>query len=344
MKQKHTIQEVAKLSGVSTATVSRVINGKDKVSEATKRKVFNAIATLGFEVRKSDQLFDNDSRTILVCATELKNPFNVPVLDGIQNSAHKHGYDILILQTKQFYTKYSDYESVLKSQKFAGVVFLSSVTSAQLQEITEQLNYRCPIVCCSEYVEDADIPYVCINDIDAMYKSTSYVLSLGCRKVAFLNSSTKHRYAIKRDIGFRKAMTDNDIEIDERYVVTLSSVTYNLAYSNTLHLMSYDDRPDAIVCASDVFAIGAINACRKLGINVPNDCAIIGFDNIELASMSVPSITTIDQPSYQLGYQSCELLIEKITNPDIPTKKIYLDTELVVRDSTPIIIKKENNS
>lgn len=341
-KLKVTIQDIADYTDVSTATVSRVINGKDKVSEQTKDKVLNAIVELGFVVKRSDQLSDDQSKTILVCATELKNPFNVPVIDGVQNSAYKHGFDILLLQTKDLYTEFSDYESVLKSQRFAGIVFLSSVTSKQLEIISEQMNYRLPIVFCSEYIDGLDIPYVAIDDVEAMRKSTEYVLSIGARKIAFLNSSLKHNYARKRERGFRDAMEKNNIPIDENLIVHLSSVNYNLAYSNTLYLLSQENKPDAIVCVADTYAIGAINACRKKGVRVPEDCAIIGFDNLELATMAYPTLTTIDQPSYQLGYQSCELLVERILYPDTPTKKILLDTELIVRESTPInIIKGE---
>lgn len=339
-QHKATIEDVAQLADVSIATVSRVINAKDKVKDSTKQKVMDAIHELGFEIKRNDLLSDHDSKTILVCATELKNPFIIPVIDGIQNSAHNHGYDILLLQTKQLYTTFEDYESVLKSQKFAGVVFLSSVTSAQLQKIGEKLNYRCPMVFCSEYIEDANIPYVCIDDEDAMYRSTSYVLASGRKKIAFMNSSFKYNYAKRREVGFRRAMEDNDVPVNENAIVRLSSVTYNLAYSNALHLLEQEERPDAILCISDVFAMGVLKACKKKGLRVPEDCAVIGFDNIDLAAIADPPLTTIDQPAYQLGYQSCELLVEKIIRPETPNKRIVLDTELIVRESTPITIKK----
>lgn len=336
--KKTTIQDVAKMAGVSIATVSRVINAKDNVKEETKTKVFTAIKELDFEIKRDDSLSDHNSKTILVCATELKNPFNVPVIDGIQNSAKNHGYDILLLQTKQLYVEFEDYESVLRSQRFAGVIFLSSVTSQHLKQITSKLNYRCPIVFCSEYIDQAEISYTCIDDIEAMSKATSYALSLGRKRVAFLNSSLKHNYAKKREIGFRETMKKNKIEIDENLIAHLSSVTYNLAYSYTLHLLEQDNPPDVILCVSDVYAIGALKACKKKGIRVPEDCAVIGFDNIDLAVMTDPPLTTIDQPSYQLGYQASELLVEKIKFPDTQNKKIVLETQLIVRESTPITI------
>ena len=341
IKNTPTIQEVALFANVSTATVSRVLTGKDKVKEETKIKVMNAIEQLGYDPRKKSLLSDHDSKTILVCVTELKNPFIVPIIDGIQNSARKHDYDVLILQTKDLYREFSEYETVLKEQKFAGVIFLSSLTSKQLAGITDQLNYRCPIVFCSEYIEDSDIPFVAIDDFEAIQKAARYLLSVDRKNIFFINSKLSHNYARKRELGFRQAMKQANIPINEDFIVHLSSVTYALAYSSALHILSQKEKPDAILCVSDVYAIAALKACQKLGINVPDDCAIIGFDNIDLTTMLQPSLTTIEQPCYQMGYQSSELLLESIQHPDKHSKQIILETELIVRESTPINIKKE---
>lgn len=340
-KRKPTVADVAKKAGVSTATVSRVINTKDKVSERTKQIVLEAIEELDFVIKTDDELYDQDSKTILVFVTELRNPFFVPVIDGIQNSSHKHGYDLLLLQTKELYKDFSDYESVLKSQRFAGVIFLSSVTSKQLEIITEKLTYRLPIVLCSEYIEDAEIPYVCIDDVSSMEKATQYALSIGREKIAFLNTSNKQSYSRRREKGFRNIMKKNNIPINEEYIIHLSSVTYNLAYTNAIHLLSLPTPPDIILCVSDVFGVAAINAAKKLGLKVPEDVAVIGFDNIDLSTMVSPTLTTIDQPTYLLGYQASELLMEKIYSPNIPNKKLYLETELIVRESTPMVIGRK---
>lgn len=341
-KQNPTITDVAKLAGVSTATVSRVINDKDKVSESTKEIVLSAIKQLDFKIKQKEELYDQDSKTILVFVTELKNPFFIPVIDGIQNSSYKHGYDLLILQTKELYKEFSDYESVLKSQRFAGVIVLSSITSKQLEIITQKLNYRLPIVLCSEYVDDMDISYVCIDDVESMKQATRYALSIGRKRVAFLNSSMDQSYARRRENGFREVMAQNNVPIIEDYIIHMSSVTYNLAYANSLHLLNMENPPDIILCVSDVFGVAAINAAKKMGKRIPEDVAIIGFDNIDLSTMVSPTLTTIDQPMYMLGYQACELLIEKIYNPNLPNKQLKLETELIIRESTPMVIEKEN--
>jgi Transcriptional regulators len=340
-KDSPTIQDVANFANVSTATVSRVLTGKDKVKDETKIKVLAAVEQLGYDSRKKNLLSNHDSKTILVCVTELKNPFIVPIIDGIQNSARKHDYNVLILQTKDFYTEFSEYETVLREQKFAGVIFLSSLTNKQLAGITNQLNYRCPIVFCSEYIEDSDISFVAIDDFAAIQKSSRYLLSVGRKNILFINSKLSHNYARKRELGFRTVMEEANIPINENYIVHLSSVTYTLAYSTVLHILSQKEKPDAILCVSDVYAIAALKACQKLGIRVPDDCAIIGFDNIDLTTMLQPSLTTIEQPCYQMGYQSSELLIESIQFPNKQQKQIILETELIVRESTPINLKRE---
>lgn len=339
--KKATILDVANQAGVSTATVSRVINNKDKVADATKQAVLEAIEKLDFTIKGNDDLYDQDSKTILVFVTELKNPFFVPVIDGIQNSSYKHGYDLLILQTKELYKDYPDYESVLRSQRFAGVIVLSSITSRQLKAISQKLNYRLPIVLCSEYVDDMDIPYVCIDDVESMKRATRYGLSIGRKRIAFLNSSPQQSYAVRRERGFREVMKENNVEVIEDFVVHISSVTYNLAYANVQHILSMDNPPNIIICVSDVFGVAAINAAKNMGLRVPEDVAVIGFDNIDLSTMVSPTLTTIDQPTYLLGYQSCELLLEKIANPNLPNKQLKLETELIIRESTPMVIEKE---
>ena len=195
MSKKVTIQDVAKKANVSTATVSRVISGKDKVKDETKQLVNKVIKELGYDTTKKTQLSYTESNAILVCVTEFVNPFVVPVLDGIKDSAKKNGYYTMILQTRDDYTEISEYEQVLKEQHFAGIIFLSSMSEQQLKAISGQLNGRSPIVFCSEYVEDSDISYVAINDYEAIQKSTAYLLSVGRKNILFVNSSHTHNYA-----------------------------------------------------------------------------------------------------------------------------------------------------
>lgn len=326
--EKITIDEIAKQAGVSIATVSRIINNKGTVRESTKRKVYHVMEQVNFIPKANDTLSYQSSNTLLVCIPDYSNPFNASVFDGVQESALEHGYNVLILEVKDF----STCEEILKNHAIAGIVVLTSPSNSDL---ISNLEFRCPTVMCSQNSENVGISSVTINNTDSARKAVDYLIFSGRKKIAMMNSSLHYSYAKQREDGFRNALESAGIPVKESWIFHLSAVNYHLAMSNALHLLSQPERPDAVFAVSDVYAVGVVKAAKRLGLRVPEDVAVIGFDNIELSSMIEPTLTTIEQPSYQIGYQAAELLIEKIENPNLETRHIVLDTELIVRDSTP---------
>ena len=332
---KVTIEDIAKKANVSIATVSRIINNKGSVKKETHQRVLEVMEELNFHPYTNKNLASTKSSTILMCVPEIRNPFFSTVIDGVQKSAYRHNYHVLLLQAKDLYTEFEDFAAILRSQSIAGVILLSHVTSAKL---AADLNFCCPVVMCSEYCEEADMSFVSIDDDAAAQRVTEYLISTGCKRIALINSSLKNRYARHREKGYRRAMEKAGLTVNESWIVHLSSVSYDLALSNALHILSLPERPEAFFTVSDVYAIGVIKAAQKRGLRVPDDISVVGFDNLDLSAMITPALTTIEQPSYQIGYQSCELLIEKIEKPQSESKKIILDTELIVRDSTTLKI------
>ncbi|WMC91124.1 LacI family DNA-binding transcriptional regulator [Kineothrix sp. MB12-C1] len=330
---KITIEEIARRADVSIATVSRIINHKDNVKPATRQRVLEVMEALKFSPQRPSTLSDSNSKVILMCIPGFDNPFNSPVIDGVQKSAHSQGYDVLILQSRDFYTDSSDYTNILKNNSIAGILILASVPHS---ELLDELTFRCPVVMCSEYTENYGVSYVSIDDVAAAKKAVNYLISTGRKKIGFMNCNMHFKYARHREKGYLAALKEANAEINPAWTTHLSTINYSQAFSNALHILSLTDRPDAIFACSDVFAVSAINAAKQLGLRVPEDVSVVGFDNIELSTMSRPTITTIEQPCFQLGYQSCELLIEKIKNPNMEDKQIILDTELIVRESTTL--------
>ncbi|GHV70670.1 LacI family transcriptional regulator [Spirochaetia bacterium] len=326
---KITIQQVADKAGVSIATVSRVLNNKNTVREDTRKQVLEVAEGMGFNA--SSSLADNTSRAILLCVPDLINPFNSSVIEGIQQSAHQNHYRVFILQSKEKYLDYGDYEEALKNHSFAGIILLTSIMNTELLEL---LTISCPIVMCSEYCDVNGVSFVSIDDVKSACRATEYLISLGCRKLALLNFSLQFRFARHREQGFDEALQKAGLEKNPDWIAHLSSIDYQLAYSNALHILSLPDPPDACFAVSDVYAVAMIHAAKKSGFRVPGDLSVIGFDNIDLASMTDPSITTMAQPGRMIGFQASELLIEKINNPRMAKKRIILNTELIVREST----------
>lgn len=330
---KITIEEIAKRANVSIATVSRIINHKDTVKPATRQKVLDIMEEMNFQPKSAPVITNSKSKVILMCVPDFTNPFNSPVIDGVQKAAHVHDYDVLILQSKDFYTESTDYLNIIKNNSLAGMLILSSAPTSKL---LEELSFRCPVVMCSEYAEDYGVSYVSINDFDAAKKAVNYLISTGCKKIGMINSNTKFKYARHREKGYFSALTDANLESNPEWISHISSINYNLALSNAKHILSLPNRPDAFFAISDVFAVAVIRAAKELGLRVPEDVSVVGFDNIELSVMCDPKITTVEQPAFDIGLQACELLIEKISNPSFTDKQIILNTELIVRESTKL--------
>lgn len=332
MKRKQiTIEELAEKANVSIATVSRVLNNKGNVKKETKNHVIEIMKEYDFHPKNIHLLSDPSSKILLTCVPDFCNPFYSPVIDGIQKAAHENDYDVILLQSRDYYTEFSDFTNILNEKSIAGILILSSVPDAKL---IGELNLKCPVVMCCEYPEDYDIPYVSINDVTSTITAMNYLVLIGCRKIGLMNSSLKFKYARHREKGFYIALNEHELETHPAWIAHISSINYNLAYSSALHILQLPDRPDAMFACSDVYGIAIVNAAKNLGLHIPEDLSVIAFDNTETSLMSDPPLTTIDQPKQQLGYQSCELLIDKIKSPESANKQITLNTQLIVRGST----------
>ena len=167
-----------------------------------------------------------------------------------------------------------------------------------------------------------------INDVAAAKAATNYLISTGHTKMSLVNCNPAFRYSKHREKGYVQALVDAGLNINENWMIRLSSINYFLALSYIRQMLERKNRPDAIFACCDIFGMAAINAANQLGIEVPEELSIIGFDNTNTSSMTNPSLTTVAQPTAQIGSQACELLIEKIRSKSFVNQQIVLDTEL----------------
>lgn len=329
MQPKATLTQIAEKAGVSIATVSRILNDTGRVSPPTRRKVLQAMRELEYHsaVARPAPLY----QSILVLVPDFVNPFYANIIDGIQQTAHDNNFESFLIQTKDVYPSSGYYLNLFKKGGFSGVLWLSSTPPGELLADIEQ---HCPIVMCCEYPEDHPCSYVSIDDATAAYRAVNYLISTGCKRIGFVNCSLKYKYARHRRAGYLRALEHAGLIFNPEWYVNIPSIDYTLAYSAILQTLNSDSVPDAFFTCSDVFAAATINAAQSLGIRVPEDLAVIGFDNIETSRMTYPPITTIAQPGFQMGQQACSILVEKIGNPDLPHRHILLNTELIIRSST----------
>lgn len=326
-----TIAQIAREASVSVATVSRIINKNGYVKPETRRKVIEAMDALGYQPKfmKSDSA--QNSYSLLVCLPDFRNPFNSDVIDGIQATALSRGYRTFYYEARDFKDSLMEYDSILKKNNFCGILLVHDVANP---ELLDDLRLRYPVVMCSEHCDRPNVSFVSIDDNYSAQTAVNYLISIGRTKIALINSMLTNNYARHREKGFFAAMTRAGLNIPPDWVTHVSAINFEMAVSSVTSILSGEDRPNAFFCVSDVFAAAAIKAIQNFGLNVPGDISVVGFDNIDLSRMTVPSITTISQPSFQIGQQACDLLINLIENPSSTTKHVLLNTELIVRDST----------
>lgn len=328
------IKEIARLASVSTATVSRVINHKNNVNPKTRDKVMEIMLRENYVLNERQKNKDTnlgDSKTIVVLVPDFSNPFNFPVIDGIRKSAKNSDYLIAIVLAKEEHVDLKYYEHILRDINVAGIVALAAFPSL---EVAQCVNSKWPLVMCSEHWESTEISRVGIDDVKAAHQATNYLTAMGRKNIALINGTLNRKYARDREAGYRFAHQDAGIAVNEGRVIHLSTINYGVALSHLIFLLNNRPEIDAVFASSDIFAAAAIEAAKQVGKKVPNDIAVIGFDNIDLTLMVSPTITTISQPTFEIGYHSCDILIKLIEKPQSEPKYITLFTDFIIREST----------
>ena len=326
---KVTILDVANAAGVSTATVSRVINNPDKVKKNTIKLVYDAMSKVGYE----SKLLDPQKKRlniILVMIPDIENPFYSKIVKGIHAAAFRCGFRYFLHQSGyQGYT-IDAIRNLCYEINPAGIIFLEPIADVSL---LEEINDIVPIVQCCEYNPNSNLSYVSVDDYSASKAIVEYMISKGCKKIAFINGPSSFKYAYERQNGYLAALREANLRINNNWIEQMTDLSYEPVISVVSQLLSMEDRPDAIFAASDTYGVAAIKAVLKNGYSVPADIRIAGFDNTYISSLCEPSLTTVKQPQFQLGNLACEILIEHILNPTSSPRHVILDTELVIRDS-----------
>lgn len=325
------VTKIAKEANVSPSTVSRVLNHPEIVNKETRVKIEEALKNLGFDLDSVlKRQIESNKRIIMVVLPSIDNPFYNNILKGIRTSANSHNFEVLIYMGNVTELNLTHFLNVVKMSNTRGIIYLSRKLE---KDIADAIDDEIPLVQCCEYNNESKAVYVSINDFTAAKNATEYILNLNYKRVAFLNGPMSYNYAQERLRGFEAAMEERNITVPKTWKISLPEVSYNLGFSAASQLLGVEDRPDAIFCSADVFAISVIKAARRYNLRVPEDLAVVGFDNIEATQVAIPGITTINQPSYQIGFTAGETMLERINSPLTRPRSILLDTELIARDS-----------
>jgi len=334
-----TIFDVAKEAGVSKSTVSRVLNNEPGVKEATKARVMKAIKKLDYSPSYFAQgIRTGKTKTIALMVPEYTNVFYNEMFRGVEDIALQHGYMVLICNTERHANSEVEYIKELLKRSIDGIIYNTYDIREDFLQYLKEISDNVPVVFMNRvFRQNDDISYVVTDGFNSTRKAVHYLYSRGKRKIAYISnyriiSVTEDRYR-----GYLEGLRDCGLPVQDSFIYHVKHQKepdyVKMGCEAAEYFAGLSEKPDAILAATDTFAIGCIQHFIKIGIRVPEDINIIGFDNISLSKLIQPSLSTVAQPIRQLGQKAAEIIISKINGISVDDKITY-EGELIIREST----------
>ena len=326
------IQDVAKAANVSASTVSRVLNNSNSVKKETYDKVQAVIKELEYEPNiLGRRLRTASSSMILVMLPDISNPFYSMIVKGIEDIARLNNYSIHLCNTDNDRERVYQYVNLLKSKLADGAILMSTeIKKAYIKDMLKDYH----LVQCCEYLDNDQTSLVSVNDFDGAKTAVKHLMSIGRRRIALVTSQNLFISNIKREQGYKEALMQANIDANDEYIVYVDSHDYKNGVRAVEKLRMLQAPPDAIFATSDVLAIGVMRGLTQYGYRIPEDVAVVGFDDIQVASFCNPSLTTIVQPKYDIGTIALRLLLQQINGEIDEPQKVILEYDLAIREST----------
>ena len=327
-----TIGEVARYAGVSVATVSRVLNNSESVKPATAQRVMAAIRELDYIPNQSARnLRRSESRVILTLAPNFSNPYYSSILTGIGDLAHDCAYSVLICNTGGQAENEERFLKMLDAHRADGAIFLGCrKNNPLLREYAQHY----PIVQCCEYVPEIQQPTVSIDNYTAAAETVRYLIGQGHRRVALLSADNDFISTQQRRQGYCDALAEAGLPCGDE-LVALADADYSFAsgLAAAKRLLTAQPRPTAVFCVSDILALSVISRAHDMGLRVPEDLSVTGFDDVDYTTMFHPHLTTVAQPCYEMGQVSLRLLLRMLGGEKVSHTHTFLPHKLVIRES-----------
>ena len=326
---KPSIDAVASLAGVSTATVSRVLTGSKPVADETRARVQAAIQSLGFQASPFGRgLSTGRSQLLLVLVPSGANPYFAEIVRGASAQASLQGYTVLPMDLEGVSGAGDASLQLLAGMMADGVINLMPLAG---RPAWLGMAHDRPWVNCSEFSPDDDVPHVSIDHAQAATDAVQYLINRGHRRIALVNGDERLLYARQRRLGYEAALQRAGLPVEPGLRVTTLANHYADGSQAVAALLSQVAPPTAVFAVSDTLAIGVIKGLRRAGLRVPDDMAVVGFDDVPIAEVFEPSLTTIAQPMLALGAAAVDMLLARMAGQS-PGHRV-LPHRLVLRES-----------
>lgn len=331
-----TIKDIARLLGISKSTVSRALSEHSDVNAETRKKVLAIAQELQYQPNSiAVNLKQQRTNTIGVLIPDTGNPFFSRAVSGIQKIANTSGYNVMVCQSNESYdTEKSNLQSLVAAH-VDGLLVSISRESDRTDHFETLLQKNIPIVFFDRVCQALHTSQVFTDNYDIAFEATQYLIAKGCRRIATI-TGPRHLYtSFNRFQGYIDALTRNNLVFDPDYLL-LTDYRQGSVQAYTHHLLNLEERPDAIFAMNDIIAIEMMHIIKKQGLRIPDDIAVLGFNNEPISAFVEPSLSTIEHPAHDIGAAAAEILLSHIKDPTAqPTKKL-IRSSLVIRESTEL--------
>jgi LacI family transcriptional regulator len=334
-----TLKQIAETLGISITTVSKALKNYSDVSPKTRKAVLDLANSLQYTPNSfAVNLRTKESRTIGLIIPEVVHHFFSNVINGIIAEAEKNGYLVIILQSNESLELEKKQVELLMNKRVDGIIMSLSNESNDDDHIKELIRREIPFVMFDKISKLVNCSKVIINDQKAAYNAVAHLINKGCKKIAHIRGPVNPQNAIDRFLGYKKALEKHDIEYNSKLVYTCEKVTFEEGKLFAEQIIKDHPDVDGVFVITDLVAVGALDYFNEIGVKVPNQIKVIGFSNWFMSQVITPKLSTVDQPSYEMGVQSFCLLLEEMNckkeSLSFTPKIIELETKIIEREST----------
>ena len=332
-KRNPTIKDIARLANVSTTTVSHVLNSTRQVSEDLSNRVQVAIRDLEYKPNAMARaLRVHSSKTLGLIVPDNSNPFFSEIALGAEDCAFRHGYSLFLCNSRHDSARELTYMTTLSTYAIDGLIL--SAVSGDLDQLSEFVKSGIPLVVVDRKLAAPDIEFIHSDHIEGAREATQHLVEFGHRRIGIITGPIDVHSALDRIQGFEEILNEHGIPNDPDLSVR-GDFQVESGRRAAQEMMELPDPPTAIFACNDMMAIGALQTLRTLGLGVPEDVSLVGFDDIFLASLLDPPLTTVAQSAYTIGEMAVARLVERMNgSKNLMTQEFCLPTDLIIRKST----------